>query len=545
MHPKTPLHPAVLLLVLKMATNLRLANAQTGSGTQFLVVFPENLAYFYPQNPKNQVHITALRPDTEVTLIFRKEFRREILHAPQTRRFVFGGAELGREEFSDKVVRVNSTKEITVHSVSIKTGSIWTSRVLPLDALGTEYLVPPVPRILGTSEPVEEVSAAVTERSPFRLVVVNTGTINGVTLEGEDDVKREVEVEPHHVAQFWLHPGKTWRVLKARHPVAVLFGHPCATTQNCTCSVLFGTLNPKSREEMVFVVPPPVFPDSEAHQTAIIWSQETPYSTESWSSLSGILGTVLVHWPGLLLPLIPQTELASCFVVNGLADVRNLALILVRRDRVGGVRVGGGPPEDPAWQDLLGTDYVSTVVNLSLDVKAVWHTFGKMAVYYVGVKDGARFGNPASAVSQISDNRGCVLSSEVLEIGAETLDWRESIKYCRDRKLHLVSLSSLQLRDHLLAKLKRKLIGNGVLQRAWIGLRRSSLTGHWYWLDGVTVTVANWEEAEPEGPQGGRCGTIGLETAQNFSWSRRNCCQKFRPICYRGPSLFPLALDDS
>ncbi|XP_077432997.1 IgGFc-binding protein-like isoform X2 [Vanacampus margaritifer] len=543
---KGHLYSAVLLFVLRGATEPRSVEAQISSGFNFLVVFPENIAYFYPEEPHNQVHVTALHDNTEVTVAIRKQTHTETLAAAQTRRFFYyGNAELGREDISDKVVRVNSTGQVTVYAVSVKAGSVQSARVLPVNVLGTEYLVLPVPKIQGTTQPPDMVSAYVTEFAPFRLVVVNAEKVNTVSLEGDSNNTREVELEPYHAAQFWLDTDKAWRVLRAKHPVAVLFGHPCTMTNvtlNCSCSMLYAALTPKRHDKMAFLVPPPLTQDSQV-QTALLLSQEDSSLVDSsypgWP-LVELPGIVVLHQPGLLLPLIPQSELASCYVVNTVQDAHNFAVILVHKDLTAGVRVGSGPPEDPIWRTLTGTDYVSTVVKLSLDNNAIWHTSDKIAVYYMGEKEDALFGNPAPAVSQTSDYRGCVLSPEVLEIGPEALGWQESVKFCRDLNLHLVSLSSLPLLDQVQAKIRQEHTGDGFPKRAWIGLRRSTLTGAWYWINRETVTVSNWKGADPKGTHGGQCVTISLELDQEFDWSREYCCQNVHPICYRGPNLFPM-----
>lgn len=239
------------------------------------------MAYFYPEEPHNQVHVTALVDNTEVTVVIREQIHTETLAAAQTRRFfIYGDAELGREGVSDKVLRVNSTRQVTVHAVSIKAGSIQSALVLPVDRLGTEYLVPPVPKIQGTIQPADMVSPNVTEYAPFRLIVVNAEKVNTVNLEGEGNNTREVELEPHHATQFRVDGDKAWRVVRAKHPVAVLFGHPCAATLNCSCSMLYATLSPKPNDKMTFLVPPPLSQGSE-DQTAVLLSQVAPPPTHT------------------------------------------------------------------------------------------------------------------------------------------------------------------------------------------------------------------------------------------------------------------------
>ncbi|XP_054638048.1 IgGFc-binding protein [Dunckerocampus dactyliophorus] len=529
------LDPAVLLLLLLGAIEPRSSEAEINSGLNFLVVFPENVAYFYPEGPQNQVQVTALYHDTHVTVTTPSQVQLRTLIAAETQRFFFYGKdELHKKDVSHRVIQVSSTREITVHALSAKADSIQSALVLPTDRLGTEYLIPPIPRIQDTTDPAAMVSTVVTERGPFRLIVVNADKQNKVILEG--DVSRETEMEPYYATSFWLMANDAWRVVRVHHPVAVLFGHTCAVTDNCSCSMLYTTLPPAAQHKMTFAVPTAF----SQNQTSLLLSQEELSTVEDLvpdARLVEINGSVILYQPGMLLPLIPEADFASCYVVNTIPGVRNSAVIVVHKDFTDGVHVGGAAPENPSWEQLKGTDHFSTVVELTSDT-AIWHSSHKMAVYYVGEKGDALFGNPAPAISQTSDHRGCVLSPDILEIGQEAVGWQESVKYCRDKNLQLVSLSTLPLQNYIYAKVQQ--VQGGSLTRAWIGLRRSSLTGQWYWLNKAPVTVTNWKGAEPSSAQGGQCGTMSLELGQDPSWIEEDCCQPVRPICYRGPVLFPL-----
>ncbi|KAK1895533.1 IgGFc-binding protein, partial [Dissostichus eleginoides] len=44
----------------------------------------------------------------------------------------------------------HSDKSITVHAINLKSSSLQTALVLPIDKLSSEYLIPPVPEIQRT-----------------------------------------------------------------------------------------------------------------------------------------------------------------------------------------------------------------------------------------------------------------------------------------------------------------------------------------------------------------------------------------------------------
>ncbi|KAK1895562.1 Ribosomal RNA large subunit methyltransferase K/L [Dissostichus eleginoides] len=186
------------------------------------------------------------------------------------------------------------------------------------------------------------------------------------------------------VQQIWVKTEEDLRKVTAEHPVAVLFGHSCTIYHNCT------------------------------------------------------LGSCSAH---CLQPKATscKTDFASCYVVNTISNTDGYAVIVVHKDLADGVRVRNDPLESALWQDLKGTDFRSASVALSTGKSAIWHTSSKMAVYFVGNKENARFGNPAAILSHIPDFRGCVLSPEIVRIGTKADGWRESLKNCTDDQLDLVS----------------------------------------------------------------------------------------------------------
>ena len=138
----------------------------------------------------------------------------------------------------------------------------------------------------------------------------------------------------------------------------------------------------------------------------------------------------------------------------------------------------------------------------------------------------------------LTDFRGCLLAPEVVHIGEVAAGWRESVKYCRDKELQLVSLSDGHNVTHIYKQMLQ--VNNGSAQEAWLGMRRSSQTGEWYWLDNQPVNATNWEDGEPGAVNEGQCAVLSLESGEDFGWRDQDCCQAVRPVCYRRPVLFPL-----
>lgn len=368
----------------------------------FIVVYPENIAYYYPVSPKNQIQVTALYDDTQITLKQYNYFTStETMSAGQSKDFILDvRLELRKKEISNKTLQIASTKNIIVQAISLRDSSVQTAVVIPTDKLGTEYLIPPVPTIPGTNDPASIITTSVTERNPFRLIVVNADQQNKVTVEGA--ATKDFVLEPYQSVQIFVNAEEELRVVKSGEPAAVLFGHPCAMRHNCTCGMLYTLLPPARDEKLKFFIPPVLAQDAK-DETFVLLSETKSSKVDAFDPDKPLVetsGSAVFYRPGLLLTLIPEMDFASCYVVNFIADMENFAVIVVHKDFTDGVHVRNLPLESPDWQELKGTGYVSTLVILAPGKSIIWHSSSKMAVYFAGRKGSTLFGNPASIVSQ-------------------------------------------------------------------------------------------------------------------------------------------------
>lgn len=372
------------------------------------MAFPENIAHYYPDSSHNQVRITAFYNDTKATIKFKG-------HLLETRSLNAGETwmsepearvELERLEISNKSLQITSTKTITVHVVNLKGHSVQTALVIPSDILSTEYLIPPVPPINGTTRLTGQVTKQVGERSPFRLIIINTHQYSVVNITGA--VSKELSLQPYQVAQVWLWEEESMRVVRAQQPVAVLFSHMCTMWHNCTCGQLYSVIPPATDGEKTFYVPSFLTQNADA-QTSVLLSQSDASEVIPLGPITTVLktaGTAILYRPGLLLPLIPESDFAACFLINSVPDSKNFAVIVVHEDEAAEVHVGSDPVNGLQWQQLHGTRYLSTHVPLASDKNVIWHSFSKMAVYLLGDKDGTAFGNPAAVISTTPGRSG-------------------------------------------------------------------------------------------------------------------------------------------
>lgn len=365
------------------------------------MAFPENIAHYYPDSAHNQVRITAFYNDTEATIKSRGHLLHTLsLNAGETRTFEPGARmELERSEITNKSLQITSNKTITVHVVNLKGHSMQTALVIPSDVLSTEYLIPPVPPIKGTTQLMAQVTKQVAERSPFKLIIINTHQHNVVNITGA--VSKELSLQPYQVAQVWLEEEEPMRVVRAQQPVAVLFGHMCTMWHNCTCGQLYSVIPPATDGEKTFYIPSFLNQNADS-QTSVLLSQSDASQVRPLDPITAVLktaGTAILYRPGLLLPLIPESDFAACFLINSVPNSKNFAVIVVHEDEAAEVHVGSDPVNGSQWQQLHGTRYLSTHVPLASDKSVIWHSSSKMAVYLLGDKDGTAFGNPAAVIS--------------------------------------------------------------------------------------------------------------------------------------------------
>ncbi|XP_033497355.1 IgGFc-binding protein-like [Epinephelus lanceolatus] len=536
------MRPALLVLLLAAAnTESTVTPPEDNTGLKFIIAFPENIAYYYPILPENKVQITAMHDQTKVTITAHPDHSTVMtLGAGATLDIpIDNRKEMWRSEtVYDRSVQITSTKNITVLAISQKSNSMQTALVIPTDRLGTKYLIPLVPVIQGTTAPANIVTTDVTERGPFRLIIINADEENTVTVEGADT--QVVSLQPHQISQMWLKENRTLRTVTATQPVAVLFGHACAIRHNCTCGQLYTSLQPATEKKLKFYIPPVLAKDAEDEPLVLLTEKDSSKvkAFNPDSPLVEAAGTAIFYRPGLLLTLIPETDFAACYVISSIPDTESFAVIVVHKDFIDGVHVNSALLEDADWQELKGTDYVSALTGVASGKSVIWHSSSKMAVYFVGNKEGTLFGNPAPIISTSPDFRGCILSPGVLKIGEVANGWRESLKYCRDNGLELVSFPEAQLQRQLYEKILQA--KNSSMQVVWIGLRRSSQSGEWYWLNKAAVSDTNWGEGEPGTVHDGQCAIMSLEKGHDFGWSDEDCCKAAHPVCYKEPVLFPI-----
>lgn len=372
-------------------------SAITHTGRRFVVAFPENIAFYHPVPPDNRIQITAIK-DATITIEMRYYTDiTESLSAGQFKEYSMNiDMELSKTP-SFKMAMVKSSDLITVNALSLRSSSLQLALVLPVHELGTKYMIPQVPHIPGTTDIM---SMAVTERRPFKLVIVSAQERTTVTIKGLETTV--YQLEPEAVGQVLVTQENQGGVLMSDQPVAVLFSHSCAIRDGCSCGMLQTLLLPAKNDSFPFLVPP-ALANGTVGETFILSgatsNTPSPYVPETpW--LDGYDAAVLYR-PGFLLSLVPQTDLASCFIINSIQNMENEMVMVVHKNHTERVRHGNAALVDPNWQQLTGTDYMWAAVSAQPNRNVVWHQSSKMILYFLGHSNTSSFGVPATIISRI------------------------------------------------------------------------------------------------------------------------------------------------
>ncbi|KAK5891647.1 hypothetical protein CesoFtcFv8_012104 [Champsocephalus esox] len=280
----------LLLLVAAGSAEPSAPRPDVSTGVDFVVAFPENIASYYPDPPKLMVQITALYDQTKITIEQHSFSTSENLqHKGESKEYNLDARmEIFEGETSRRTLQIHSDKSITVHAINLKSSSLQTALVLPISKLSSEYFIPPVPEIQRTTRPAGIVTTDVTERSPFKLVIVNADMENEVKVEGSE--LETFSLQPYQVQQIWVKTEKDLRKVTAKHPVAVLFGHSCAIYHDCTCGQLFTSLPPAQSHKRKFYIPPFLAKDAE-EESFLLLSKDNSNKVQAFDVNSPLVET--------------------------------------------------------------------------------------------------------------------------------------------------------------------------------------------------------------------------------------------------------------
>ncbi|XP_072538836.1 uncharacterized protein [Salminus brasiliensis] len=551
-------------------------HAVVDCGRDFVTAFPVDVASYDPSSVTNILKITALHASTNFYVVFDGSvIKTGTLNAGQTQA-VYLPSEVEEHQLgqSSKSVRITSSNDITVFSISERANSVQTNVVQPVTNLGQEYHVP----FLNFTElllmlndysitnwvvSLDSSSQAQTYNY-FRVLIINAeDKENTVKVTNEQSgSETSVKLSPFEVLQ--IQSSDSLMKVTAKANISILLTHPCLDTSLCRCTMVVHQLRPANLLGDSFLVPPPyITNNSRMFSTSdqpvkLKYGSPPRYGSQTlnpgssaflpfYQLLKDGFSNISASQPvslrllrfGSLVDLLPVSMFSACYLVHTTSATKSQAFVIVETLQAQSVRLDGGSFDSTVvWNVIVGTIYSWARVNLhSLMSHVIWHPSSKIAVYvFENMAMGVPYGGPAISVSDIPDANGCLVSPAMLKVKNDGLSWPESRQYCIQEGGRLSSPSYAEAQVSTALKLTKI----GARGQAWIGLRRRLLTTNWYWQSGLDFSFSNWDSGQPVNPEKGMCVSIKMEPKGSYKWSTARCCSSLKPLCYIPTSYLTL-----
>nr|XP_055066922.1 uncharacterized protein LOC129448509 [Misgurnus anguillicaudatus] len=557
---------AIILIVSMFSQGLTIVSY----GNSFITAFPENLGYYYTDTSRS-LRVTALHEDTSVYIFYNGSSTPtktlSNMQKGETTLVLFKkSAEVYQLDYATQSIRINSTKNIVVHSGSntydgVNKKSVQTNVVQPDENLDTHYLIPSLNytdllATFGISQP----DIASNRYGSFRLIIINAeDTENNITIV--KNISGSIQLESFMIPSYQLiqlQADASLMMVNSSSKIAVLLTHPCLEKPDCKCSMIVNQILPVRFQGQNFVVPS--FPGITQRQLfttsrdkAISLSQNNTNLMPNLSGLRSISDpnksqyvtassnvSLRLISPGLFIELIPESMFAACYLLQFYTNINRKAIVIAKTESKDKVHVGKNTLQNPGWTEIPDTEYSSATVILSYAFTVIWHPSSKIAVYILEDTLQTIYGGPAIPINEKPDKSGCVVIPGEFEVRNQSLKWTESLHFCESKLREFAAPTDEGLQMDLASGV------DTTDAEGWIGLRRSLMTTEWYWKNQTSspsppVTYVNWADGQPQ-DMTGFCASLSLDGSDDFKWKSTNCCEEKFPICYKPPTtMIPLA----
>ncbi|XP_052000355.1 IgGFc-binding protein-like isoform X1 [Xyrauchen texanus] len=531
-------------------------------GKEFITAFPENIAFYFPQDSRNALKITAFHNDTIVTVTFNFTDRNITLHSGQTNILNFPkDVEVCFFMSSQKSVKIVSNKIIVVLWISQRGDSVQTNVVQPTPNLGTRYSIAALNYNAMTASSIEE-STLFAQNSlrygSVRLIIINamniTNTISVQIVSTNGQKDNNFTLSPYELYQFSTSGSAT--MVYSSNKVALLLTHPCAETTICGCNMVVSQILPMDMWGNEFVVP-------SLRNMSTAWLHVTSTTKDTDKNLIRTLiqsnSSELIPFPdldvksqyitapnnvslrlispGIIIELIPVTMFGACFLVQFNSTQGEAFVIAEDRDKHN-VHIDNGLLSTSVWRNISKSNYSTKSVPLD-GTHIIWHPTSKIGVYmFERMVSGIVYGGPAILLNEQPDHDGCVAEGVEFITATDLMTWPESHQYCLNGSYQMFSPTNKMAQDKMTMWLQK----NANQEDIWIGLRRSLLTEEWYWQIGNesvrNVNYTLWADGHPVEPQNALCASVSPQAGRNFFWKSVRCCFKLRPVCFKSATYF-------
>ncbi|KAL0171526.1 hypothetical protein M9458_031837, partial [Cirrhinus mrigala] len=385
-------------------------------GKDFITAFPENIAYYHPQESSNMLQITAFYNDTSVSITINYiRVYNEKLQTGQTK-IVHFPKYIEQYQYTNSTlfVRVTSTQKIVVLWLSQRGDSVQSNVVQPVKNLGKWYKIPFINYNL-----IMALAPDYWRYSSFRLIIINAVnavnliTIQSVSADGQKDFN--ITLRPYELHQFQTNGSEI--KLHSSGIVAVLLTHPCVETIGCDCNMVVSHILPRGLWGETFVVP-------SVKNLSTAWLQVTTttnvmhkgrniktqiYNSSELISFPDLKSasqfisaandvSIRLISPGFVVELMPENMFAACFLVQMNSTEGEAVIIAEASKKI--VYIDTDLLSSTDWKPIPDSNYSSISVSLS-GTHVIWHPTSKIGVYmFEKMKSGIPYGSAAIILNE-------------------------------------------------------------------------------------------------------------------------------------------------
>ncbi len=394
-------------------------------GKDFITAFPENIAYYHPQESSNMLQITAFYNDTLVSITINyTNVYNDKLQSGQTK-IVHFPKYIEQYQFTNPplLVKVNSSEKIVVLWISKRGDSVQSNVVQPLRNLGKWYSIPFINynQMMASLYNMSDQLAPDNWRyNSFRLIVINAEhaknliTIRSISADGQKVFN--ITLRPYELYQFQTNGSDV--TLNSNANIAVLLTHPCVETTRCDCNMVVSHVLPRNLWGDTFVVPSVKnlntawlqvtnttkvrlngrnIQTQESNSSELIPFPELKSASQFISASNNV--SIRLISPGLVLELIPEAMFAACYLVQ-MNSTEGEAVIIAETASRDNVYIDSKLLKSIGWKPIPYSNYSSTSVSFT-GVHVIWHPTSKIGVYmFEKMESGIPYGSPAIILNE-------------------------------------------------------------------------------------------------------------------------------------------------
>lgn len=353
-------------------------------GLNFITLFPENIAFYYPVDPVNSLNITALIGKTSVTVTVQDSswsYKSSLTPGKPQNIALPAAVEEYRFGSTYRTVQISSNDYIVVQSISQRGDSVQTNVIQPRKNLGTYFIIPPLnyTQMINTFSPS---TSNVSKRySSFRLVIINSEEAPGIVTIEKTTANLIYNLDNFEALQ--LEMDGTEISVTSNFAAVVMLTHPCVETAECRCNMVVNPIVPKYQFDTRFVVPSIAnISNAWVHLTSWLTNASNSLPTlqsKPWLVDTTALASLKLIGPGFIIETIPLLKFSACYLVH-VTSAEAQALVIAETDSRDSVYIDGDLLSSTQWSAIADSVYSWVLVPLDA-THVIWHPSTLIAVF--------------------------------------------------------------------------------------------------------------------------------------------------------------------